>query len=119
MEAGVKTKRTKGISDGTETNAGRIGRAETLSVTVLSLISTGLFSAFEAGELGECDVQGVADGFFKLHDIFVRYGRLKPELAAVVRGGVDRGRDSEEQSEGGVACGICHGKGFLSEVLFI
>ena len=43
MEAGVKTKRTKGISDGTETNAGRIGRAETLSVTVLSLISTGLF----------------------------------------------------------------------------
>ena len=52
MEAGVKTKRTKGISDGTETNAGRIGRAETLSVTVLSLISTGLFSAFEAGELG-------------------------------------------------------------------
>ena len=64
----------------------------------------------EARELGEGDVQCVADGFFELHDIFVWHGRLKPELAAVVSGGGDRGSDSEEQSEGGVSYGICHGK---------
>jgi hypothetical protein len=42
--------------------------------------------------------------------VFVR-DRLEPESAAVVRGGGDRGRDSEEQSEGGVSSGIRHGGG--------
>ena len=70
---------------------------------------------FKAREFGERDVQGVAGGFFKLHCIFVGHGRLKPEFASVVRGGGDRGGDSEEQSEGGVSYGIRHGKRFLSE----
>ena len=67
----------------------------------------------EPGEFAEHDVHRGADGFVRFHVIcvLIRDGRLKPQSAAVVCGGGDRGRDSEEQSEGGVACGICHGKG--------